>query len=155
MPSLPGERGLLCISAADAAMIAKFISPRTLGCITIGLDDEQKFDGRYLVTLTMPDGSSTSFFSKADLEVPEYSVFVNKAEASKEHAPELCNANMPVHEMIRAGKVFPKKRDSFVRVFTSQGFRAGHMALLEYQDASEDMDIRVIFMFAQEVAEAA
>ena len=154
-PSLPGEKQQLCISEKDAAMLVKFIGGRTLGCITLRLDDGQKDEGRYLVTVTMPDDSATSFFSRADLEVPEYSGFVRKAEASKEQAPELCNVNMPVHEMIRAGKVFPKKSGSTVRMFTSPGYRGGHMALLEYRDACADVDIRVIFMFALAEAEAA
>jgi len=155
MPSLPGERQRLCISAKDAAMLVKFLDVRSIGCVTLQVDDERKVNGNYLVTLMIPDVASTFFCTPADLEVPEYSGFVNKAEAGKEHEPELCNVNMPVHEMIRAGKVFPKKSGSVVRVFTSPGYHGGHMALLEYQDACEDVDIRVIFMFARDEAEAA
>ena len=88
-------------------------------------------------------------------EMYEKKIIAHNLKASKEQAPELCNVNMPVHEMIRAGKVFPKKSGSTVRMFTSPGYRGGHMALLEYQDASAGVDIRVIFMFALAEAEAA
>ena len=154
-PTLPGERQMLCIAPADALMLTKHISPRSIGCVTVSLNDSKRPGGKYRVTLTMPDGGTITIFCKADINVPDYNGFVSKAEASKEDAPDLFDVSIPVHEMIRASKVFPKTSGTVARMYTSLGQRKGHMALLEYQNDSEDAYIRVIFMFAAIEAQAA
>ena len=152
-PSLPGKKQELCIALTDALKISKHITPRSDGNISISLNDTKKSNGNYLITLTLPDRSTTTLFSNAGVNVPDYSVFVSKAEASKENAPDLFDVSVPVHEMVRAGKVLPRKSGAVARMYTSVGHNKGHMALLEY--TADDEFIRIIFMFAQNVAKAA
>ena len=56
--------------------------------------------------------------------------------------------------MARVGKVLPTKGDSAARIYTAKGAGKGHMALLEYCEPDDDMDVRIIFMLS-ELAQAA
>ena len=153
-PSLPGKEQRLCVAAQDALMLAKFISTRTVGCITLDIDDDSAKDNRLQVKMTLPDGSATSFFSRTDIAVPDYASITRQAEKGKKNAPELSNVFIPVHEMARAGKVLPQKEQQAARIYTARAKNRGSMALLEYISPENDTDIRIIFMLS-ELSEAA
>ena len=149
-----GKFPQLCISTPDASLLAKFISPRILGSVTLEVDDSPK-DAKYTVKVTLPDGGSTTIFSRADVGLPDYRAIVEKAEKAKKTLPRLNDVYIPTHEMFRAGKVFPKKNGNAVRMYTSNTQPKGIMALLEYLTPEDDCDIRVIFMLAEPITEAA
>ncbi|MBQ9407568.1 MAG: hypothetical protein IJU37_12630 [Desulfovibrio sp.] len=153
-PSLPGKEQRLCIAAQDALILHKRIPSRSIGCVTLQLDDKPAKEERLLVTMTLPDGASTSFFRRTDFEIPDFSRILKMAEKGKKNAPDLSNVFIPVHEMARVGKVLPTKGDSAARIYTAKGAGKGHMALLEYCEPDDDMDVRIIFMLS-ELAQAA
>lgn len=153
-PSLPGKEQRLCIAARDALIPHKRIPTRTTGCVTLELDDDQARDEKLLVTLTLPDGASTTFFSRTDFEVPDFGPVLKMAEKGKKNAPDISSLFIPVHEMVRAGKVLPSRGNSAAQIHTAEGLRKGRMALLEYLDPGDDMDVRIIFMLS-ELADAA
>ena len=153
-PSLPGKEQRLCIAAQDALSLHRHIPSRTIGCVTLELDDAETRGEKLLVTLTLPDGASTTFFSRTDFEVPDFSSVLEMAEKGKANPPEIANLFIPVHEMTRAGKVLPAKGRRAAQIHPAKGLRKGHMALLEYLDPGDDMDVRIIFMLS-ELADAA
>ena len=65
--------------------------------------------------------------------------------------PRLNDVYIPVHEMLRAGKVFPRNKMNAARMYTAIGKKKGLIAMLEYLSPEEDLDIRVIFMLAEPV----
>lgn len=147
--SLPDKEQRLCIFNKDIAMLTKFVGSRDSGDISFEVDDESLKDGRYLVKMSLPNGSSTTFFARAGIAIPDYGVFCKKAENSKKAKPALSNLLIPIHELVRAGKAFPPKLGSIARIFTCND----EMALLEYQSDSDD--IRVIFTFARDTTATA
>lgn len=146
-PSLPGKEMRLGISLTDIAMLVKFISTRTRGNIQLDLDDEQIVDGNFSIRLTLPNGTATTFFSKARLEIPDLSAVKAKAEKGKKKAPTVNSLHLPVRELLRASRVFTGKC-SFAQMFTTDSLQKGVMALLECK--TEEMDISVIFMLNNE-----
>ena len=150
-PSLPGKEQRLCISAQDALILHKRITTRVSGCVTLELDDETK-DTRLLVTLKLPDGASTTFFSRTDFEVPDFSNVLKTAEKGKRNPPAITNISIPVHEMVRIGKVLPAKGNSAAQMHTAKGANNGHMVLMEYSNPDEDMDVRIVFMLMVDAA---
>lgn len=138
-------KGFISISPKDVATITKFISARERGNVLLEVDDAN--DGNYKVKVELSDGASTTFLSKANLEIPDYKAIKANAEKGKKKPPIFNNVHIPVHEMLRAGKVFPDKK-SCAQIFTSKGIKQGIMALLECK--TEENDISVIFMLSQE-----
>lgn len=151
-PSLPGKEQRLCISAQDALILHKRITTRVLGYVTLEVDDAQAKDTRLLVTLKLPDGASATFFSRTDFEVPDFSNVLKTAEKGKKNAPEIANMSIPVHEMVRIGKVLPAKGNSAAQMHTAKGVNKGHMVLMEYNNPSEEMDVRIIFTLMVDAA---
>lgn len=150
-PSLPGREQRLCISAQDALILHKRITTRVFGCIMLELDDEAR-DTRLLVTLKLPDGASATFFSRTDFEVPDFSNILKTAEKGKRNPSAIANMSIPVHEMVRIGKVLPAKGNSAAQMHTAKGVNNGHMVLMEYNNPSEDMDVRIIFTLMVDAA---
>lgn len=148
-PSLPGKEHRIFIGAQDTLILHRRIPARMVGCLTLELDDSQVKDEKLLVSLTLPDGASTTFFSRTDFEAPDFSPILKQAEKGKKNPPEIANLFIPVHEMVRMGKVLPARGDTAAQIHTAKGLRKGHMALLEYLDPNENMDVRVIFMFSE------
>lgn len=148
-PSLPEKEQRLCVPVTDALMLTKLISGRYSGEITLEVDDGITAQNQYQARLSLPDGASTTFHAPTGLNIPDYSVFCKKAEQSKKTDSLLNNLLVPVHELVRAGKAFPSRLGNIARIFTCNR----EMALLEYQSGTED--IRVIFSFARDTAEAA
>ena len=106
-------------------------------------------DGRYRVRLSLADGASTTFLSRADVNIPDYSPIVASAEKGRKTMPKLGEMYIPVSEMARASKVFPSKYGKTARISTAKGNQqTGCLALLEYQEEDSDVDIRVIFMLS-------
>ena len=136
-------------------MLAKFMSAGGSGSVTLEVDDSQTTANRYTVRLILNEGASTTFFSRNDLNLPDYNAITIQADKGKKACLTLSNILIPVREMLRASKVFPATAHKFARLFTAKGLSSGIMALLEYQEA--DKDIRVIFMLNedQSAAEAA
>ena len=151
-PTLPGKEMRLGIGLSDVSMLVKFIPSKLLGNIQLELDDEQVVDGNFNIKLSLPNGMATTFFSKAQLEVPDLGSIRGKAEKGKKKAPAVNSLHVPVRELLRAGKVFPQKASS-AQMFTAAGLNKGVMALLECKN--EDDDISVIFMLQQPVETAA
>lgn len=151
-PSLPGKEMRLALTPSDIAMLTRFVPNRISGSITIETDDAKQTNGCYAVTITISNGASTTFFSKADLEIPDLSGIKANAEKGKKKAPVLSALHIPVKEMLRAGKVFPGK-GGFAQLFTSKGAKQGFMALLECK--TEETDISVIFMVNDSLENAA
>ena len=148
-PTLPGKESRICIASQDAAMLSKFITPRTMGGVMLELDDAKASDGRYRVRLSLADGASTTFLSRADVNIPDYSPIVASAEKGRKTMPKLGEMYIPVSEMARASKVFPSKYGKTARISTAKGNQqTGCLALLEYQEEDSDVDIRVIFMLS-------
>ena len=154
-PSLPGKESRILISCHDAVILVKFMSAGGSGSVTLEVDDSQTTANRYTVRLILNEGASTTFFSRNDLNLPDYNAITTQADKGKKACPTLSNILIPVREMLRASKVFPATAHKFARLFTAKGLSSGIMALLEYQEA--DKDIRVIFMLNedQSAAEAA
>ena len=151
-PTLPGKEMRLGIALADVSMLVKFIPARLTGNIQLEVDDEQIVNDNFSVVLSLPTGLSTTFFSKAQLEVPDLGAVRTKAEKGKKKAPAVNSLHILVRELLRAGKVFPGK-DAFAQMFTSDNHHNGVMALLECKNAVTD--ISVIFMLQQPVENAA
>jgi len=151
-PSLPGKEMRLGIGLGDVSMLVKFIPSKSQGNIQLELDDEQIANDNFTVKLSLPNGMSTTFFSQAQLEIPDLSSLRIKAEKGKKKAPAISSLHLPVRELLRAGKVFPQK-GSFAQMFTADGLQRGVMALLECKN--EDTDISVIFMLQQPAETAA
>lgn len=114
------------------------------------LDDEQLAAGSYSVNLVLPNGMSTTFFSKAEVDIPDLASIRTRAEKGKKKAPALNNVHVPVRELLRAGRVFPGKD---AQMFTASGLQDGIMALLECKN--DDTDISVIFMLRNNAAASA
>lgn len=150
--ALTGKDRSIFISLKDAAMLAKLIPNRMDGDATFYLEDENVTKDSYAVRLELPDGSSTTFNSKSNLQIPDYAKIRANAEKGRKQAPNLEGIGIPVNEMLRAARVFPAK-GAFARIFTSKGIRDGIMALLECKD--EQRDISVIFMLGQAANNAA
>lgn len=146
-PSLPGKEMRLGISLTDIAMLVKFIPSRTAGNIQLDLDDEQIANDNFTIRFTLPNGMSTTFFSKAELELPDLSAIKSKAEKGRKKAPNIHRLHLPVRELLRASKVFTGKCP-FAQMFTTEGLQKGVMALLECK--TEEADISVIFMLNNE-----
>lgn len=144
--AIPGKGGFISISPKDTATITKFIPARERSNILIEVDDAPVNDS-CRVKIELSDGTSTTFFSKANLEIPDYKTIKANAEKGKKKPPTFDSVHIPVHELLRAGKVFPDKK-SFAQIFTSKGIKQGIMALLECK--TEGNDISVIFMLSQE-----
>lgn len=142
----------LCISIQDSAMLAKFISSKITGNVTLEIDD---VDGRNTVKVSLPNGASTTVFSNADLDLPDFSSMVARVEKARNVMPRLNDVYIPVYEMLRAGRVFPKTKMKAARMYTTNGKNRGLMAMLEYLSPEDELDIRVIFMLAEPVYEAA
>lgn len=146
-PTLPGREMRLGIAQPDVSMLIKFIPARLQGKIRLEVDDEQIANDSFTVRLFLPNGISTSFFSKVQIEIPDLSSIRAQAEKGKKKNLILNSLHIPVREMLRAGRVFPGK-GAFAQIFTTTGLNRGIMALLECKtDAS---DISVIFMLSQE-----
>ena len=133
-------------------MLAKFISSKITGNVTLEIDD---VDGRNTVKVSLPNGASTTVFSNADLDLPDFSSMVARVEKARNVMPRLNDVYIPVYEMLRAGRVFPKTKMKAARMYTTNGKNRGLMAMLEYLSPEDDLDIRVIFMLAEPVYEAA
>lgn len=151
-PSLPGKEMRLVICLSDVSMLVKFIPSKLHGNIRLELDDEQIAAGSYSVNLVLPNGMSTTFFSKAEADIPDLASIRTRAEKGKKKAPALNNVHIPVHELLRAGRVFPGK-GTFAQMFTASGLQDGIMALLECKNY--DTDISVIFMLSNNAAQSA
>lgn len=145
-PSLP-DQDKLCITSADAAALVKAISPRTGRELCIEVDDAKLEDNTRLAAFGLSNGLSTVFHIKTDLNLPDYAPIKARAEKGKKEAPALSNVQVPVNELMRAGKVFPGK-GAFARIFTAKSINQGLMALLECKD--DVTDISVIFMLNQQ-----
>lgn len=148
-PSLPGKEMRICIALSDVSMLVKFIPSRLQGNIQLEVDDEQIVNDNFTVSLSLPNGMSTTFFSKTQLELPDLAAIRTKAERGRKKAPAVNSLHIPAHELLRAGKVFPGK-GSFARIFTAEDVNKNIMALLECKN--DDTDISVIFMLNQENA---
>lgn len=146
--SLPDKEQRLCIYVNDIAMLTKFAGSKSHEQVTLEVDDTSIKDNRYIVNMVFSNGSSTTFFASRDIDIPDYGKFCKKAENSKKSKPVLSNLLIPIHELVRAGKAFPAKIGSIAKIFTCNS----EMALLECQN--DIGDIRVIFTFARDKAEA-
>lgn len=149
--SLPNKQ--LCISGTDTSMLAKFIPAKIRGQITLEIDDMPIEKCKLPVKVILPNGASAPFLSDTSIEFPDYDKIKKTAEKNKKKELVLSNINIPVHELIRAGKVFPTKNLGTVQWFTSKSVNSGNMALLE--SVNDQHDIKVIFMFAKPVDAAA
>jgi len=149
-PSLPGKEMRLVICLPDVSMLVKFIPSKLQGNIRLELDDERLVAGSYSVNLVLPNGMSTTFFSKAEVDIPDLASIRTRAEKGKKKAPALNNVHVPVRELLRAGKVLPGKD---AQMFTASGLQDGVMALLECKN--DDTDISVIFMLRNNAAVSA
>lgn len=147
-PSLPGKDSRILISCHDAVILAKFMSAVTSGSVTLEADDSQITESKYTVRLILNEGASTTFFSRNDLHLPDYSSITKQAEKGRKTCHPLSNVLIPIREMLRVSKVFPATANKFARIFTAKGLNRSIMALLEYQE--EDKDIRVIFMLNED-----
>lgn len=143
-PSLPDDEQRLGVFSQELAMLTKFVGGKGNGDLSLEVDEEFLENGRYSVKLTLPNGVSSTFFARRDINIPDYSKFCKKAGNSKKTKPSLSNLLVPIHELVRAGKAFPSKFGSIARIFTCNA----EMALLEYKTDSDD--IRVIFTFARD-----
>ena len=154
-PSLPGKDSRILISCHDAAMLVKFMSAVTSGSVTLEADDSKITESKYTVRLILNEGASTTFFSRNDLNLPDYNAITIQADKGKKACLTLSNILIPVREMLRVSKVFPATAHKFARLFTAKSLSSGIMALLEYHE--DDKDIRVIFMLNEDLpaAEAA
>lgn len=141
-PTLPGKEMRLAIGLPDAARLAKFIPSRTSGLIQLTLDENSFADGKFTVILALPDGTSTTFYSRAELELPDLGKIRARAEKGKKKNPVLQAALVPLRELARVGKVFPPTAQ-FAQIFTASADQ-GSMAFLECKN--EETDISVIFM---------
>ena len=150
-PSLPGKEQRLCLTCQEALALHRRIPTRLMGNATLELDDPKPKDRQTLATLTLPDGASTTFFAKTDVILPDYTNIIKLAEKGKKIGTVLSNVCIPVHEMIRAGKVLPTRDGKMAHLHTAKGVK-GYMALLELKE--DDTDVRIIFMLS-ELAKAA
>ena len=135
-------------------MLSKFISTRILGNVSLEIDDEV-VNGKNSLKVILPNCGSTTVFSNADLTLPDYASIVERAEKARKVMPRLNDVYIPVHEMLRAGKVFPKSTSTAVRLYTTNIQSRGILALLEYLSPEDSIDIRVIFMLSEPLSEAA
>lgn len=142
-PSLPEKSMRLVISLPDASMLVKFITQKGMANIKLEVDDEEITDGKYTVRLVLENGMATTFFCKVNPELPDLGSIKSHALKGKKKPAVLNRLQLPVNELIRAGKVLSRKY-SFASISTCKGFTEGVMALLECKD--ESMDISVIFM---------
>lgn len=142
-PSLP--QGHLCIDGADAARIVKLMPKGAFGWITLTVDDEDVVEGRYRVTVTFADGTATVVLALADIEVPNYGIFLDRVAEGRKGRPDLFQQTIPMKEMLRAGKVFSKKGCDGLVMWTAEN-NGVRFALLEPHVISVDMAIRVIFV---------
>lgn len=148
-PSLPGKPMRLFIPRNSIAAILKNSGSR--GLVKLTMDDAEKREDAWSVTLTFPDASTIVFNSPASLALPDYEGIRKRAEKGKKSNVNLGQVMMPVKELTRAGKVFPVKTGSTVPMYISQWKKGGCLTLLEYQE--ENVEIRVIF--ALSIPEAA
>lgn len=142
-PSLPEKSMRLVISLSDVAMLAKFITPKGMGNIRLEVDDEQIVDGKYTVRLVLENGMTTTFFCKVNPELPDLGSIKSHALKGKKKPTLLNSLQLPVNELLRAGKVLSGKY-SFASISTCKGIAQGVMALLECKD--KGIDISLIFM---------
>jgi|GEM_PF-6013447 len=148
-PSLPGARGTVCIAVRDVAKLTKLINSLTEGQVTLEIDAQGK-EETHKAKLTSADGSSATFTVSAYSDIPDFSPIIARAEEGLAQPPKLTNVYIPVAEMLRAGKVFPSKDGRTARICASKRKGSnGCLALLEYRDKEDDLDIRVIFMLTE------
>lgn len=145
-PSLPGQKQFVCISPADSQSLVKLIPARMTGRATLEIEENDNL--KHGMSVKLPTGASATFTARTDMEVPDYGVIRARACKGKLKAARLTDVNIPIHEMLRAGRSLPVRSGSVVKASTAEG----SMMLLEYQDDSAD--IKIIFTFAK-VAEAA
>ena len=148
-PTLPGPKGKVCIDVREVSRLTKLINSRTGGWLTLEIDAQDKND-QHKARLLLADGSATTFTVATRSDIPDFSPIINRAKAGLVKPPKLSNVFIPVAEMTRAGKVFPSKNGTTARICASkQEDHGGCLALLEYQDRENDLDIRVIFMLTE------
>lgn len=140
-PSLPDSQMRLVISLSDVAMLVKLIAKQT-GNLKLEVEADV-IDDKYQVKLTLENGTSTAFFSKANPELPDLNAIKNHAIKGKKKGQPLDRLQLPVNELFRAGKVLAGK-NAFASISTCKGIAKGIMALLECK--ADDTDISVIFM---------
>lgn len=148
-PSLPRQG--IRIASPDVATLARTIPARTQGELVLEIDDARMNGTSLIVTVSLSNGLTTTFLSRTDLTSPDFATIKSRAEKGKKENLSLTNVQVPVNELLRAGKVFPGKK-SFAHLVTARGINRGIMALLECKD--EFADISVIFMLNQHEAAA-
>lgn len=137
----------ICIFFSDVQTLQKLISSKIQDSVT--LEQAEGVQKQSILKITQENGASAEINLVHDFQIPDYEAIGARANKAKKKACYTSEANVPVHEILRAGKSLPSKVGCNVAMYTAES----SMAVLEYKNG--DADIKIIFTFAKLAAEAA
>lgn len=144
--SLPAKT--IYIAPNDVAMLTKFIPGRgDYGNVTLEISDIQTPDKKFPVRLTLATGGSTTFYLPTDVNYPDMSAVIRKAERAKQAGVAQAGMYLPINEMARASKVLPKTNGETVAVYACKANRDSSYCLIEYQQDTH-IETKIIFITA-------
>ena len=149
-PTFPGKDKAVLLGAQEAGLLVKFCKSKEIASLTVNEEGQG-----YRLSVTLPDGSSTSVSCPDNMEVPAYDQITTNAAKGEKQAMSPANVCIPVRELGRASKVFPVPVGQTIPMSVAKWKDAGCLAQLKYLSDADDADIRVIFVLSLPEAKAA
>ena len=137
-PTFPGKDKAVLLGAQEAGLLVKFCKSKEIASLTVNEENGQG----YRLSVTLPDGSSTSVACPANMEVPAYDQITTNTAKGEKQAMSPANVCIPVRELGRASKVFPVPVGQTIPMSVAMWKDAGCLAQLKYLSDADDADIR-------------
>ncbi|MBD5626224.1 MAG: hypothetical protein HDQ90_01775 [Desulfovibrio sp.] len=125
-PTFPGKDKAVLLGAQEAGLLVKFCKSKEIASLTVNEEGQG-----YRLSLTLPDGSSTSVSYLDNMEVPAYDQITTNAAKGEKQAMSPANVCIPVRELGRASKVFPVPVGQTIPMSVAKWKDAGCLAQLK------------------------